>query len=256
MMKRFALLLILALPAPGSGQAILNVEGLRGEEVEGVHGELSGRLRLASGNTDLQQMGADVGLGALRGSHWFRGYLGLDRLEREGKDILDNRYLHLRYNYVISERLRTFHFFQVQSNENLLLNQRRLLGSGLRYRLIGGENNRLEVGLGLMWESEHLNEAKLQPEEEPDSDVLRMANLVVGSGSFGEGRRWVTVVYYQPSVEGLEDYRLAGDFGLGIELIASLQLDVALTWRHDSRAPAGLDDDDVGFKTGFTYRIR
>ena len=57
-------------------------------------------------------------------------------------------------------------------------------------------------------------------------------------------------------MEDFEDYRLSGEAGLGVELIQSLQLDVAFTWRHDSRAPASLDEDDLGFKTGFTYRIR
>ena len=41
-----------------------------------------------------------------------------------------------------------------------------------------------------------------------------------------------------------------------MELIGALQLDVALTWRHDSRAPAGLEEDDVSLRTGITYRFR
>lgn len=255
MRSSFLLVLFLALPSPGTGQAILNVEGLQGEEVEGVHGEVSTRLRFASGNTDLSQVGGDLGIGILSERHWIRVYGGLERLERKGKDILNNRYVHFRYNYRFSERLRTFHFFQLQANENLLLDQRRLLGTGLRYRVLGGALNRLEVGGGLMLEAENLNAQKLGPEEDPDTKTVRMSNLVVGSGSLGEGRRWVTVVYYQPNVEEFQDYRLSGEVGLGIELVGSLQLDVTLIWRHDSRAPADLEEDDVGLKTGFTYRI-
>jgi hypothetical protein len=107
-----------------------------------------------------------------------------------------------------------------------------------------------------MLESERLNDGKLGPEEDPDSETVRMTNLVVGSGSLGEGSKWVTVVYYQPNVKGFEDYRLSGEVGLGVEIIASLQLDVVLTWRHDSRAPAELEKNDLGLRTGFTYRIR
>jgi len=256
MIKRLIVLLVLALPSPGRGQAILNVESLQSDEVEGIHGELSGRLRLASGNTDLVQVGGDFGGGFLGGHHWVRVYAGMDRLEQEGKDILNNRYLHLRYNYRFTQRFRSFHFFQLQSNQNLFLDQRRLLGSGLRYTLLEGARSHMEVGSGLMFEVERLNAEKLNPGEDSRSDGLRMSNLVVGSGSFGEGRRWVTVIYYQPSVEDFGDYRLSGEAGLGVELIRSLQLDVSLTWRHDSRAPANLDEDDLGFKTGFTYRIR
>ena len=66
----------------------------------------------------------------------------------------------------------------------------------------------------------------------------------------------MTLVYYQPEVGHFGDYRLSGEAGLDIELLSSLDLDLALTWRHDSRAPAGLEQDDVGLRTGFTYRIR
>lgn len=256
MKKRLILLMILVLPASGRGQAILNVEALQAGETEAVHAEFSGRLRLASGNTDLLQVGGDLGVGVLGERHWIRGYAGSERLEQKGKDILNNRYLHIRYNYRFSETLRTFHFFQVQVNENLLLDRRWLLGSGLRVRLLGGEGSRLEMGSGLMWEAERLNEGKLQPEDDPDSETVRMANLLVGSGPIGESNRWVTVAYYQPNVREFGDYRLSGETGLKVSVISSLDLDIAFTWRHDSRAPAGLDEDDVGFKTGFTYHIR
>jgi len=256
MTKRLLFLFLLALPSPGMGQAILNVEGLQGEEVEGLHGEMAGRLRLASGNTDLFQVGGDLGAGLLTDHHWFRAYLGFERMERKGKDILDNRYLHLRYNYRFGPRLRTFHFFQIQANENLLLDRRQLLGSGLRYRLLGGSTNRLEIGSGIMWEVEHLKKDRLASTEDAETETARMSNLLVGSGALGDGNRWVTVVYYQPNVEDFGDYRLSGEFGIAAGLSDSLHLDMTLTWRHDSKAPGELEQDDVGLKTGFTYRRR
>jgi putative salt-induced outer membrane protein YdiY len=250
------LIFLLAFPTSGEGQAILNVESLRGDEVEGLHGEFTTRLRLASGNTDITQVGGELGIGHLTEHHWLRAYAGMDQLEKNGKDLLDNRYLHLRYNYRFTERFRSFHFYQLQSSQNLLIDRRQIIGSGLRYRLLEGANSRLEIGGGVMFEAERLNAAKLGPGEESETEALRMSNLVVGSGSFGEGRRWVTVVYYQPEVGHFGDYRLSGEAGLDIDLISSLSLNIAFTWRHDSRAPASLEKDDLGLRTGFTYRIR
>ncbi len=249
-------LFLLALPPLASRQAILNVERLQGEEVEGITGELAGRFRMASGNTEFLQVGGDVALGHLSSRHWIRAYAGAEHLDQRGKDILDNRYLHLRYNYRFSERFRTFHFFQLQANENLLLDQRRLWGSGLRYRVLQAGRSRMELGSGLMLETERLNAAKLAPEDEPKTTTVRMSNVAVGSGTFGAGRRWVTVVYYQPNVERMGDYRLSAEAGLEVELVSSLQLDVSLTWRHDSRAPGNLDENDVALSTGFRYRIK
>jgi hypothetical protein len=114
----------------------------------------------------------------------------------------------------------------------------------------------LDLGTGLMFEADRLNEAKLGPEDDADKETVRMANLLVGSGPLGDRNRWVSVVYYQPDVTSFGDYRLSGEVALEFELIGALDLDVTLTWRHDSRAPSELEDDDVSFQTGFTYRFR
>jgi hypothetical protein len=250
------LTLLLALPSSGEGQAILNVERLQGEVSSGLHGEISGRIRAAAGNTELLQVGGDLGAGYLNEKHWFRAYAGLDHLDQEGKAILDNKYFHLRYNYRFSEQFRSFHFFQIQANENLLLDQRTLLGSGLRRRLTGTPERGLDLGTGLMLEVERLNEAKLGPEDEAETETVRMANLLIGSGPLGDRNRWVSMVYYQPNVKSFADYRLSGEVALEFELIGALDMDVTLTWRHDSRAPADLKDDDVSLQTGLTYRFR
>jgi hypothetical protein len=107
-----------------------------------------------------------------------------------------------------------------------------------------------------MLERELLNKERLAPMEDDDVQTLRVANLVVGSGSFGEGKRWVTVMYYQPNAQAFADYRLSGESGLVVQLTTGLQLDLALIWRHDSRAPADLENDDIELRTGFTYRVR
>jgi hypothetical protein len=249
-------LLSLSPPPEAAGQAILNVERLQGDQVEGLHLELAGRLRLDAGNTDLLEFGGDLGVGRLFDGHWIRAYLGTERIERKGRGILDNRYLHFRYNAILSDQLRTFHFYQLQSNENLFIDRRHLIGTGIRARIVGNADTRLEVGTGLMWEKEKLNPGKLEPGEDVDTVTWRVANLIVGSGPIGKGNRWVTVVYYQPTAGDIGDYRLSGDLGIAAGLTEALHLDVTLTWRHDSRAPANLKQDDLGFRTGFTFRIR
>lgn len=248
--------LALALPAPGAGQAILNVERLQSGEVSGLHGEFNGRLNMARGNTDLLQVGGTFGTGFKAPRHWTRAYLGMDRLNKGDSKILDNRYLHLRYNYFFTERVRSFHFFQVQTNRNLLLRNRWLAGTGLRVRPLGGDGGKLEVGSGLMYEAESLRESALSPGEDPDTRTLRLSNLLVGSWTPGEGTRLVAVVYHQPDVGRLRDYRLLGELGLAVALTRRLELEVSMDWRHDSRAPGALEEDDVGMRTGLTYRLR
>jgi len=251
-----AAILALALPVPGAGQAILNVERLQSGEVEGLHGELSARLNIAGGNTNIFQVGGTVGLGFRAPRHWTRTFVGVDRLRKDQADLVDNRYLHLRYNYFFREEIRSFHFFQLQTNLNLLLRRRWLVGSGIRVQALAGGGGSLDLGSGLMYESETLQEDALDEGEEPRTRTVRLSNLLVASWDPREGTRLLAVIYHQPDVRRLEDYRLLGELGLAVEMTRSLGLEVALDWRHDSRAPGSLEDDDLGLRTGITYRLR
>jgi hypothetical protein len=255
-MKRLVLALILVMPSPLWGQAILNVERLQRQDVSGAHGEMTARFALKSGNTDILQAGGDLGAGLLTERHWLRFFTGMERLRQGGKDVLDNRYAHIRYSYRFAPRLSSFHFLQFQTNQNLLLRRRWLLGSGLRHRALDGRVGRLDLGSGLMMEVEQLARGKLEPGEDPRTETLRMANFVVGSGDLGEGSRWTMVVYYQPDVTRLVDYRLLGEMGLSAQVTGALSMDTSLDWRHDSRAPAGLKRNDMGIRMGFTIRLQ
>lgn len=254
-MRYWILFLLLVLPAAGNGQAILNVERLKNGASSGLAGRISSTISLKAGNTEIVQIGGSLGVGFLTGNHWVRGFAGLDRLRKGSEEILDNKYFHLRYNYMLREQLRTFHFLQLQTNQNLFLKRRMLLGTGIRYRLAGGEEAGLDVGGGFMLETERLDPDKLGPGEASNTEVLRMANLLAGSGPIGEGSKWTAVVYYQPALDAFEDYRLLGEAGLSVKIINSLDLTLDLTWRHDSRAPVGLKEDDLGLKTGISFEI-
>lgn len=251
-----ALVLLPLQPAPGASQAILNVERLQSSDVTGAHGELQTRLHVSRGNTDLFQVGGTLGAGFRATRHWARIYVGMERLKKSEASLVDNAYLHLRYNYLFNERARTFHFVQLQNNQNLLLRKRWLVGSGLRVRALGGDTNNLEIGSGLMYEAETLRRGSLDPDEPARARTVRVSNLLVGSWNPREGTRLVAVVYHQPDAGRFSDYRLLGEAGIGVGITRSLQLDVSLTWRHDSRAPRSLEKDDVVMNTGITYRLR
>jgi hypothetical protein len=254
-MRFWAFLLILALPSGACGQAILNVESLQREGSKGFGARISSNLNLTSGNTEVFQLGGSLGVGFLSEHHWIRLFGGLDRLSKGSDEIVNNEYAHLRYNYLIARSFRSFHFLQLQTNEELFLKRRFLVGSGLRYSLLKGEGAKLDVGTGAMLEMERLDPDKLQPGEDPEPRAVRMANLMVGSGAMGTGNTWTVVLYYQPVFRSFRDYRLSGEAGLGMRITDSLKLDVAFTWRHDNRAPEDLEDDDFAFKTGLSLTL-
>jgi hypothetical protein len=254
-MRLWALLFALVVPSGAWGQAILNVERLQRDDSEGFGARISSNLNLASGNTEVFQLGGSLGVGFLSEHHWIRVFGGLDRLSKGSEEIVNNEYAHLRYNYLIAQRLRSFHFVQLQTNEKLFLKRRFLVGSGLRYGVLKEEGMTLDVGTGVMLETERLDRDKLQPGEETRPEALRMANLLAGSGTVGMGNTWTVVLYYQPVFKSFRDYRLSGEAGLGMRITDYLELDVAFTWRHDNRAPSDLEEDDYALKTGLSLTL-
>jgi putative salt-induced outer membrane protein YdiY len=78
----------------------------------------------------------------------------------------------------------------------------------------------------------------------------------VGSWDLVEGTRIAAVVYYQPALFRLADYRLSGEAGLAVDIIETLNLEITFSWRHDSRAPENLEQNDITLKTGINFRFR
>lgn len=243
-------------PTPLGAQAILNVERLSSGASEGQQHAVNGRLSLARGNTEIFQLGLNLGLGFRGRTHWVRVLSGMEYLDKSSKTLLDNRYLHIRYNRLFSERIRSFHFLQIQTNRNLLLESRSLVGSGIRGSALKGDQGFLDVGVGVMYEVEDLRRSALTQGESARTQTTRLSNLLVGSWVPGERSRLTAIVYHQPAIEAFSDYRLLGEMSLAVSLSIRTELEVSLDWRHDSRAPGSLDQDDWGLKTGFTYRTR
>jgi hypothetical protein len=179
----------------------------------------------------------------------------LDYLSEDGEKVDNDRYLHVRFNHQLSPRWKTFHFVQIQSRYSSLLLRRFLVGSGLRRRLIDGRTT-LDVGTGLMYESESLDQDEDLGGHPAEARVWRMANLVVLTRPLTESVTLIGVSYVQPDFADFGDLRTLVDLSLRISLTANLDLTIQNEWRHDSRPPASVEGDDYSLKTGFAISFR
>ena len=248
----FALVLALMLPFGVSAQTILNVERLQPQDVLGFHWGVEGEFGLEAGNNERLELNSGLVLGhRWPTGHWLRGFAGIDYTDEEGEETESDRYLHLRYNHQLTSRLRSFHFVQLQSNRTGLLRERRLLGSGLRVRLLD-RTATLDFGTGAMYETEELDPVRILGGHPPDSEVWRMANLIVYTRPLVERVRLIGVGYVQPDLADFEDLRVLGDASIIISLTDALDLTLRNEWRYDSRPPAGRELHDLRITTGFT----
>lgn len=243
-------------PTSLASQSILNVERLQPVDVRGAHLDLDLGASLSGGNTEVIDVSAVTVLGYLGGSHWIRLLGGIDFLSEESSDLVNNRFAHIRYNYILSPRLRTFHFAQIQANRNLLLSRRVLYGSGLRVRAIARPRVRLDLGTGVMYEDEHLDPRRLPADDDPNTEVFRAANLAVLGWTPGPRVTLTSTTYFQPDLGELDDFRVLSDLNLSVPLASALDLELSLRWRHDSRPPADLESDDLKLTSGLSIGLR
>ena len=161
MAYKILLFIILFFCVNAKSQTLINTEKISFLEdknyVVGAELEYAGSY----GNLDIQQFSSRFLFGyKIKTHHLFRAMGGFEFLSKDNKDLNKAAFTQLRYNYIFSSRIRSFHFYQVQSNNTVLLNKRELFGSGVRISFFNKDSSKVSfnVGLGLMYENEFLDE--------------------------------------------------------------------------------------------------
>lgn len=238
-----------------AAQTILNVERLQPGDVQGWHWGVEGAFSVSRGNTEYLDVLAGVVVGHRWSDDWLRAFVGYDYRSETDEGLERDQYLHVRYNHWLAARWQTFHFIQLQASHANLLQQRGLVGSGIRHRLVDGATT-LDVGTGIMYEAEELDADRVVGDHPVDTEVWRMANLIVAVRPLTESVRLVGVGYIQPDLSAFGDLRTLTDLSLQIALTENVDLTVRGEWRHDSRPPENVLSDDVVVRTGFTFSFR
>jgi hypothetical protein len=244
------LVTVLALAAtarPAPGQVIRSYEALDQAAGEGWYTTLGLSVALSGGNVEFVEIDGSGAVGYRGERHFVRFYPAYRVRSQGGERIDDERALHLRHSYTFGERLRSFAFVQYQSDLALALEQRVLVGGGMRTRVVTLTGGGIDVGLGVMQEFERVT-------GEASRSDLRGANLIVANGKAGTVDLNFTG-FYQPLLEGWSDVRLAGSGTAAVPLGATLALTVAARWRKDTDPPPGVQEEDYGLTVGLRFGV-
>jgi len=252
-----ALLLLALVPTPrAAAQVILNTERFQLREVDGFHLGADLSASVQRGNSKVLNISSSGIVGLLEGRHWTRVIFGGQFLRTEDRSILDQQFVQLRYSYILSPTLRTFHFVQAQKNETLLLQSRWLVGTGIRHTFVETERTMVAAGTGVMGEWERLDQDRLGPDDERALDAVRMANVAVVSRNFPTGARLINILYVQPDLASPSDLRILNDLGLAVPISNRVSATMSAEWRRDTRPPSTLARDDFILKMGLGIDFR
>jgi len=162
----------------------------------------------------------------------------------------DAAFLHFRYNYKFSDRLRWEAFSQIQDNKIIKLKYRFLLGTGPRVKVVGGESFRLYLGVIPMYEHEEIDD-----EFHSINKSVRLSQYVSITVRIGDHAELYTTSYYQPVVGKFSDFRFFNEQKLKIHLVGNLAFNFSGVYTWDSRPPEGAPGRTLHLTSGLQYNF-
>ena len=154
--------------------------------------------------------------------------------------------VHLRHIYKLMDHIRIESLYQVQEDQLLNVNQRNLIGIGLRFRLINNEHLHLNIGSTYLYERE-------------ESDAFEKVdyfhrNSSYCAFSYEVPAKNVTIsntLYFQPLFRDFSDYRLLEEFKLSVKITKGVSINSLFTYYVDQVTPSGESQSRINSMMGF-----
>ena len=240
MIKKLLLSLLCLIPGLLSAQ-LVNIESKR-MQTDSIRFALNADFAFDHANNDGVQVNQiDAALTTqlkskdLRKIYFFIGNYKL--IDSEEKNLQNAWFLHGRFNYQFSELLRFETFLQGQYNQLLIVEQRNLIGAGLRIKWVDKERFTGYAGNSYMYEVEYSDRAGTTNYNHRNSTYVTLS-YAPNSGKFSVAN----TVYYQPLYRDLEDYRILEQFRLDIPLSSWFKVVTTYNYYFDSKTPLNTEE--------------
>lgn len=229
-----------------NAQSIINTSSISHDldSTISVLADFSGNF--SRGNAEINDITLSGGIGisaTKNSSFWVLG--GSSSLTSNDEKIQSVDFIHLRFNYELSDRITSNAYTQFQSNSILAITYRRLLGLNFDYDFDSSDKNTFTLGAF----------RELEMYEDASQALLYRANVVVNSEVEIKQTKIVGFAYYQPSLSNITDYRLIGELSARVPLAPSVQLMVNLASRYDSIPISSIGSWDVGSTMGLRIKF-
>lgn len=253
-MKSIALALIIILcQAPVFSQ--INTERFRqNADSLGFSGNADLSMTVITGNTDFQL----ATLSSRLNNNWGNSYTFLvtdgGMGWNNGERFFDQALSHLRHVITLNELIQHETFIQYDFNKKRKLAERELIGSGLRFRLLQTTALKLRLGVAYMfeWERYTLSDQSRHGEH---ITAHRMSSYVTVDIKLQKTLRFVTVSYFQPSINNESDYRILSETALIIDLGEHLDITNSYNLRYDHLPPENVKRLDCTTKFGLSIKF-
>ncbi|PKD20636.1 hypothetical protein APR41_13250 [Salegentibacter salinarum] len=228
-------LLFLLLPLLGQAQ-LVNIETKR-LQIDSTRFVLNADFAFNHSNNDgvsVNQINGTLTT-QLKSKNLKRTYLFLGNyrlIDSDAGNLQNSWFLHTRFNYKLSSKLSFESFLQGQYNQLLVVEQRNLVGAGLRLNWVDRKNFTGYLGNSYMYEVEYSDRAGTTEYNHRNSTYFSVSYL-----SKSKKFSVTNTVYYQPLYKNLKDYRLLEQFRLDIPLADWFKVFTIYDYYFDSKTP-------------------
>jgi len=218
---------------------------------KGLMGNFSFYLSAKTGNTDIQEFGADGRLN-YKGENFYSFLIGEGEYGwNNGAEYSNNALLHFRYLRELNKKINPEFFAQINYNKSRLLLFRSISGVGFRLAVISDSLTNLTYGSAYMYEYEKLD---LAPSSIHPNKTYhhRWSNYLSLSSFLSSNSRLSIVIYAQPRFDDFNDVRIISENFLGVGLTDKLSLGLNFSVVYDSRPPDTVKNFDTNTKIGLS----
>lgn len=178
------------------------------------------------------------------------GDFGLVR-SSNAQDLINRGFGHIRYNYKITQNNRlTFEAFeQIQYNRIQKIDQRNLVGTGLRWRVLKTDTIDFFVGSSIMYEYEVVSNEAI-----PNQDA-RLSAYISFDLPIGNTVTINNIGYFQPLANQFSDMRISSQTTIKFNINKYLTFRVLFNYLLDTNPPQGIPNQIINIENGLELKF-
>lgn len=230
---------------------IINVENSRiHTDTLGWAGELGAQVSFNKNTQEIfqAQMNAHLQYKTQRDLFLILGNYGF--LSGDAVKLINNSFLHLRYNRKLSDLLRLEAFSQILQNPVTLIDYRILTGAGPRFKLSGSKKLKLYAATLVMYEYER----ELDSIKTIHNDI-RSSSYASFSLLFNSQTELVNTIFYQPLFTNITDFRILDQMKFSVKTGKKFAISLNLNYLYDNVPVPGVPRINYTFSTGMDYKF-
>jgi len=238
-------------------QGQINTEAMRSEDnSDSFTNQFNMEMGYEKANTEVLELAAEYRLDYVKQEN-FHSFIvinlenGYEKENDLPKNIITNKgFAHLRITKDLFTNYQMEVFTQYEFNKFLLLNDRYLLGTGLRIGLQESELSSTYIGIGLMVEKE-IYDLELDHEK----NLLRSTNYIKNNILLSSNIDLSNTAYFQIASDDFNDYRILYDGGLYFHVNESFAFTIELNYRYDNEPQGNLGNSYIQISNGVSFNF-